>query len=81
MWNEREFYIIMIDMKWIWIFLALTSAPCSIKNLTISIESFLIAIESGDSILQNIFHIIMINMKWKRILYNNDWCEMKKKVI
>ena len=68
-------------MKWNWVSLALTSAPCSIKNLTISIEFLRIAIESGDSILQNIFDKIMINMKWKRILYNNDLSEIKNNFI
>ena len=63
-WNERECDMLMIDIKWNKISLALTSEPWLTKNLTMSIEFCLIAMESGVSIFQNIFHLTMIDMKW-----------------
>ena len=71
-WNERECNMLMIDIKQNKISLVLTSEPWSTKNLTMSIDFCLIAIESGVSIFQNIFHLIMIDMKWKRMPFNND---------
>ena len=68
-------------MKWKRVSLILTSAPLSTKNLTMSIELFWIAIESGHSIFQNILYKIMIDMKWKGNSYNYEWYEMKENSI
>ena len=47
----------------------LTSAPCSTKNVTISIEFILMAILRGHSLIYRELHITMINMKRKRISF------------
>ena len=69
--NEREIHIIMNDVKWNWATLALASAPWSINNLTISSDFCLIAIESGHSILQNIFHK---NIIVEKLSYSSICC-------
>ena len=48
--KEREFYKAMPNMKRKRISFMLTSAPCSSKNLAISIEFTLIAILRGHSL-------------------------------
>ena len=58
----------MINMKRKRISVMFTSAPCSTKNLTISIEFALIAMLRGHSIISREFHKAMINAKRKRIL-------------
>ena len=68
-------------MKWERVSLILTSAPWSTKNLMTSIEFRLIAIESGQSWIQNIFHNIMIYIKREWMPYNNDICDMKENKI
>ena len=50
----------------------LTSAPCSTKNVTIFSDFALMAIKRGQSLIVRVFHDTMINMKRKRMLYNND---------
>ena len=53
----------MIDIKLNKVSIALTSAPWSTKNLTISIEFFLIAIERGDSLTEKRFYKKIIDRK------------------
>ena len=57
----------IIDMKWERVSLILTSAPWSTKNLMASIEFRLIVRESGQSLFQNKFLKIMIDMKLNKI--------------
>ena len=55
-WIVREIHKEMIKMKRKRISSLLTSAPCSTKNLTISIEFALIAILRGQSLILEEFH-------------------------
>ena len=71
----------MINMKRKRISFMLTSAPCSTRNLTISVDFDLIAILRGHSLISREFHKTMINMKRKIILLNYVKYEMKDNVI
>ena len=55
----------MINMKRKRISFVLTSAPCSTKNLAISVEFALTAKLRGHSLILREFHKTMINMKRK----------------
>ena len=61
--KEREFYKILIKMKRKRISFMLTSAPCSTKDFTISIEFALIAILRGHSLTQRELDSTMRNIK------------------
>ena len=71
----------MIYMKRKRISFILTSEPCSINNWIISIEFALIAILRGLSLILREFRKALINLKRKRIIYNNDKYEKKKNYI
>ena len=66
-WNEREFHKIMINMNNKRISFILTSAPCSTKNWTISIDLLLMAILRGLSLISREPNKTMLYMKKKRI--------------
>ena len=59
----------------------LASAPCSTRNLTISMELDLIAILRGHSLISKECNKTIINMKRKRISLNIDKYEMKQNFI
>ena len=56
-------------------------APQSTKNLAISFVFSLIAMPRGHSKISREFHKIMMNMKIKRMLLNNDKYEEKENFI
>ena len=66
-WKERKCYKEKINMKRKRISFMLTSAPCSTKNVTISIEFILMAILRGHSLIYRELHITMINIAKKII--------------
>ena len=71
-WKEREFHKAMINMIRNRISFMLTSAPCSTKNRTISIDSYSIATLRGQWLISREFHKAMINMKRKRRFLINE---------
>ena len=71
----------MIDVKAKRKSIMLTSAPCSTKNLIISVDSILIAILRGQSLKLDELYNLMIVMKIKVMILNKDKYLKKENLI